>query len=119
MTSSEVIPFIAEDAPYWFSDGSHQGIDEVRSAIERTFANIIDEVYGVRDMEWVVLTAEIALCRHRCAWTDVLDGEPRSGQGGRQRHGATGRRLEDGARASELRIPRALRWASGPGRTSP
>jgi len=75
------VPFIAEDATYWLSDGSCQGIDEIWSAIEKTFAKILEEVYGVRDMEWTVLTAEIAVCRYRCAWTGVVDGEPRCGQG--------------------------------------
>lgn len=76
-----VVPFIAEDATYWFSDGSYQGIDEIRSAIEKTFAKILDEVYEIRDLEWPVLTADVAVCRYRFAWTGVVNGEPRSGQG--------------------------------------
>ncbi|NNN34344.1 nuclear transport factor 2 family protein [Streptomyces sp. S3(2020)] len=76
-----VVPFIAEDATYWFSDGSYQGVEEVRSAIERTFAKILDEEYEIRDLEWPVLTAEVAVCRYRFAWSGVVDGEPRSGQG--------------------------------------
>ncbi|MEU6352434.1 nuclear transport factor 2 family protein [Streptomyces sp. NPDC047072] len=76
-----VVPFIAEDATYWFTDGSYQGIDEIRSAIERTFAKILDETYEFRELEWPVLTADIAVCRYRFAWTGVVDGEARSGQG--------------------------------------
>ena len=76
-----VVPFLAEDATYWFSDGSYQGIEEIRSAIEKTFATILDEVYEVRDLEWPVLTPDVAVCRYRFAWTGVVDGEPRSGQG--------------------------------------
>ncbi len=76
-----VVSFIAEDATYWFSDGSYQGIGEIRSAIERTFAKILDEVYEIQDLEWPVLTADVAVCRYRFAWTGVVDGEPRSGQG--------------------------------------
>ncbi|MCW8375883.1 YybH family protein [Streptomyces justiciae] len=76
-----VVPFIAEDATYWFSDGSYQGIEEIRSAIEKTFMKILDEVYEVRDLEWPVLTPDVAVCRYRFAWTGVVDGEPRSGQG--------------------------------------
>ncbi|WP_405512059.1 YybH family protein [Streptomyces canus] len=78
---SRVVPFIAEDAVYWFSDGSHRGIEEIRSAIERTFAKILDEVYEVRELEWPVLTADVGVCRYRFSWTGVVDGEPRSGQG--------------------------------------
>jgi hypothetical protein len=32
-----------------FSDGSHRGIEEIRSAIEKTFTTILDEVYEVRE----------------------------------------------------------------------
>ncbi|MEV6501531.1 YybH family protein [Streptomyces prunicolor] len=76
-----VVPFIAEDATYWFSDGSYRGIGEIRSAIEETFAKILDEVYEVRDLEWPVLTTDVAVCRYRFAWTGVVDGALRSGQG--------------------------------------
>ncbi|SED68820.1 nuclear transport factor 2 family protein [Streptomyces sp. Ag109_O5-10] len=77
----QVVPFIAEDATYWFSDGSHKGIREIRSAIEKTFTEILDEVYEVRDLEWPVLTADVAVCRYRFSWTGIVDGAARSGQG--------------------------------------
>jgi ketosteroid isomerase-like protein len=76
-----VVPFIAEDATYSFSDGSYQGIGEISSAVEKTFATILNEVYEVRDLEWSVLTADVAVCRYRFAWTGVVGGEPRSGRG--------------------------------------
>jgi ketosteroid isomerase-like protein len=72
---------IAEDATYWFSDGSYRGLDEITGAIKRTFLAIQDEVYEIKDLEWVVLTAEHAACRYRFSWTGVIDGRPRSGQG--------------------------------------
>lgn len=76
-----VVPLIAEDAVYWFSDGSHEGLDEIAGAIKRTFDVIHDEEYAIRDLEWVVLTADHAVCRYRFFWTGVVDGQPRSGQG--------------------------------------
>jgi ketosteroid isomerase-like protein len=76
-----VAPMIAEDATYWFSDGSHRGLEEIKVAIERTFATIHDEVYEITDLEWVALGAEHAACRYRFSWTGVIDGEPRSGHG--------------------------------------
>ncbi|MGW2571504.1 YybH family protein [Streptomyces sp. NPDC001537] len=78
---SRVVPFIAEDAVYWFSDGSHRGIEQIRTAIEKTFARILDEVYEVRELEWPVLTADVAVCRYLFAWTGVVNGELRSGRG--------------------------------------
>jgi ketosteroid isomerase-like protein len=76
-----VAPLIADDAAYWFSDGSHRGIAAVKAAIEDTFATIRDEVYEIKDLEWIVLTADTAVCRYRFSWKGVIDGEPRSGQG--------------------------------------
>ncbi|KAH8590555.1 hypothetical protein B0O99DRAFT_305002 [Bisporella sp. PMI_857] len=78
---SKVMPFIAEDATYWFSDGSYRGPTEIRAAIEKTFAKIVDEVYKVQDLEWPVVTAEVATCRYRFVWTGIVGGELRSGQG--------------------------------------
>ncbi|WP_327406209.1 nuclear transport factor 2 family protein [Streptomyces sp. NBC_01288] len=76
-----VAPLIDADAVYWFSDGSHRGLGEISEAIEQTFAAIQDEVYEIRDLEWVVLAADHAVCRYRFSWTGVVDGRPRSGQG--------------------------------------
>ncbi len=76
-----VLPFVAEDATYWFSDGSYEGIDRITAAIKRTFATILDEVYEVRGLEWPVLSADVAVCRYRFAWTGLVAGERQSGQG--------------------------------------
>lgn len=76
-----VMAAIADDATYWFSDGSHRGIDAIKRAIERTFATISDETYEIQDLEWVVFTDEAAACRYRFAWSGLVRGEPRSGQG--------------------------------------
>ena len=40
----QLVPLIAEDATYWFTEGSYHGIDAIRAAVERTFATILDEV---------------------------------------------------------------------------
>jgi ketosteroid isomerase-like protein len=76
-----VAPLIAEDATYWFSDGSHRGLGEITDAVERTFSTIQDEVYQIRDLEWVVLAADHAVCRYRFFWKGIIDGQSRSGQG--------------------------------------
>jgi ketosteroid isomerase-like protein len=72
---------IADDATYWFSDGTYRGVDEIKAAIERTFATIQDETYEIHDLEWVVTAPDHAACRYRFAWSGVVDGEPRSGSG--------------------------------------
>jgi hypothetical protein len=40
----ELVPLIADDATYWFTEGSYHGIVAIRRAIERTFTTILDEV---------------------------------------------------------------------------
>jgi ketosteroid isomerase-like protein len=76
-----VLPLIAEDASYWFTDGSYRGREEIAGALERTFAVIQDEVYEIRELEWVTLTDQVAACRYRFFWRGVVDGQPSSGRG--------------------------------------
>jgi hypothetical protein len=47
----------------------------------RTFAAIQDEVYEIREVDWVALTEELAACRYRFSWRGVVDGRPGSGSG--------------------------------------
>ncbi len=74
-------PLIADDAAYWFTEGSYHGVGEIRAAIERTFATILDEVYEIRDLEWVAVTDDLAVCRYRFFWKGMVDGRPESGHG--------------------------------------
>jgi ketosteroid isomerase-like protein len=77
----QLIPLIAPDAVYWFSDGSHRGRDAVLAAIEETFAVIRDEVYRIDELEWIAADGEHAVCRYRFAWSGTVDGQPRTGGG--------------------------------------
>jgi ketosteroid isomerase-like protein len=77
----DLAPLIAEDATYWFTDGSYHGIDAIKGAIERTFATILDEVYTIDQLEWVAIADDLAACRYRFRWTGVIGGEPASGHG--------------------------------------
>jgi len=76
-----VLPLIAEDATYWFTDGSYRGRDEIGRALERTFAAIHDEVYEIRELEWFAVTEDVAACRYRFSWRGVVDGQARAGRG--------------------------------------
>jgi ADP-ribose pyrophosphatase YjhB (NUDIX family) len=77
----QVLPLIADDAVYWFTDGSYRGREEIAGALERTFATIQDEVYEIRELEWLAMTDEFAACRYRFFWRGVVDGQPSSGRG--------------------------------------
>jgi RimJ/RimL family protein N-acetyltransferase/ketosteroid isomerase-like protein len=78
---ARVVPLIAADATYWFTDGSYHGREAVTQAIKTTFASIQDEVYQISDLEWITCTHEQAVCRYRFVWTGTVAGEPRSGTG--------------------------------------
>lgn len=78
---TQLVPLIAPEAVYWFSDGSHRGREAVLSAIAETFATIRDEVYRINDLEWIAHSDDHAVCRYRFAWTGTIDGQPRSGSG--------------------------------------
>lgn len=77
----ELVPLIADDATYWFAEGSYHGIAAIRTAIERTFATILDEVYRIEDLEWVATTDELGVFRYHFRWNGLVDGKPVSGQG--------------------------------------
>jgi len=60
-----VAPLIADDASFWFNDGSHLGIAAIRDAFEATWARLVDERYWLEDLNWMVKGAQIAACRYR------------------------------------------------------
>lgn len=77
----QVLPLIAEDASYWFTDGTYRGREEIAGALERTFAAIANEVYEIRELEWVAANDEFAACRYRFSWRGLVGGRPSSGAG--------------------------------------
>ncbi|WP_425827343.1 YybH family protein [Streptomyces fractus] len=78
---TQLVPLIAPEAVYWFSEGSHHGSEAVLSAIAKTFATIRDEIYQIDDLEWIAHSDDYAVCRYRFTWTGSVDGQPRSGSG--------------------------------------
>lgn len=78
---AQVAPLICADATYLFTEGTYRGIDEIRAAIERTFATIQDETYRITDVEWVAVSDELAVCTYRFSWHGLVDGHTSSGQG--------------------------------------
>lgn len=60
---------IADDAVYFFDDGSHHGIDAVRAAFEATWAHEVrDESYTLEDIRWVAEDPAVAVCTYRFRW---------------------------------------------------
>ncbi|MGV8856386.1 MAG: YybH family protein [Devosia sp.] len=76
-----VAPLIAPDAVFWFSDGSHKGIDAIERAFAATWATLHDEAYWLEDRRWLTRDGASAVCLYRFCWTASIDGTARSGGG--------------------------------------
>lgn len=76
-----VAPLIAEDAVFWFSDGSHAGLPAIRAAFEATWAALAGERYRIEGLDWIARGAEAAACTYRFRWRATVEGAPRDGAG--------------------------------------
>ena len=74
-------PLIAEDATFWFNDGSFQGLEQIRAAFEKTWALIKDEHYAVENVQWIAVGQAVAVCLYTFRWEGVIDGRRQSGTG--------------------------------------
>jgi uncharacterized protein (TIGR02246 family) len=63
-----LVDLIAPDAVFWFSDGSHQGIDAIRAAFERTWLSLSNDTYWLDDVEWIAESDAAAVCLYRFNW---------------------------------------------------
>jgi hypothetical protein len=77
----EVAPLIADNAIYWFNDGSFQGKAAIRAAFERTWAGIQDEQYAIEDVQWLVDDEAVAVCVYRFRWQGMVEGRQMEGMG--------------------------------------
>lgn len=77
----QVAPLIADDAVYFFSDGTYTQAEELRAAFERTWATIRDEDYRIEDVRWVACDDRIAVCVYHFRWRGVINGQVREGLG--------------------------------------
>ena len=78
---------IAEDATYWFTNGTHVGKRAVIEAVAHNFRVIEDETYRISDVEWVHLADDVAVVRYRFDWRGIHDGQPARGSGRGKRQG--------------------------------
>jgi len=78
---ANVRPFIADNATYWFTDGSFEGIDEIKAAVEATFEKIQDEDYRIKDLRWVIAEDLTAVCTYKFIWSGTVEGAAMQGSG--------------------------------------
>jgi len=73
---SEVDPLIADDAVFWFNDGSFSGRDSIKEAFSQTWAlDIQDEKYWLDNFQWPVKAEGFAVCTFSYHWTGVAKGK--------------------------------------------
>jgi ketosteroid isomerase-like protein len=78
---AEVAPLIAEDAIYWFSEGSFQGLAAIKQAFEKTWAYIQDEHYAIEQVQWLANDEQVAVCIYLFRWQGKVEGQLRQGIG--------------------------------------
>jgi len=88
----EVEPLISPQATFWFTDGTHRGLAEIRAAFEQTWRALQNEAYWLEDLEWIGQSEAVASCTYRFRWKAETDGETFEGTG----RGTTVLRREDG-----------------------
>jgi ketosteroid isomerase-like protein len=73
---------IAPDATFWFSNGTHNGIAQVRAAFEATWQVMgPSEHYWLDQHQWIAQSEDVAVCIYRFNWKVIQNGEPVSGSG--------------------------------------
>jgi|SRR5579863_3216460 ketosteroid isomerase-like protein len=77
----QVAPLIADDAVYWFTNGSFEGLAAVRGAFEDTWETIQDETYRIEDPRWIAVSDTVAVCIYRFTSNGSVDGRPFSATG--------------------------------------
>jgi len=81
-------PFIDNNACFVFSDGTYRGKPQIERAIQATYALIEDEKYRLKNVRWVHVGTDCALCAYQFFWSGVIDGIARQ----RSRHEFAGER---------------------------
>ncbi len=76
-----VAPLIAEEAVFWFTDGSFLGRDSIRRAFEQTWSFIQQETYRIDNIEWIIRDSQSAACIYTFHWQGLVDGMVREGSG--------------------------------------
>ena len=72
----DVAPLIADDAVFFFNDGSYVGKESIKGAFERTWAfDIQDEKYWLDNIQWLMKEDQVAVCTFAFHWTGVVKGK--------------------------------------------
>lgn len=76
-----VKPLIAPHALYWFSDGTHEGINAIEKAFTKTWNKIQDETYRIKNVRWLIASSNVGVCVYDFHWSGKVNGKKQSGRG--------------------------------------
>ncbi len=77
----EVKPLLADDAVYWFSEGSYQGKEAIKQAFEKTWDIIQNEHYAIENIQWLAKDETVAVCIYQFHWQGMIEGHLQQGVG--------------------------------------
>lgn len=77
----QLVPLISDDAVFWFNDGSHLGLEEIKRAFERTWQKFPLESYWLEEVNWIARGVSVAVCTYKFCWRATIQGKTVSGGG--------------------------------------
>lgn len=63
------------NAVFIFTDGTFKGIDAIKAACVKTWAHFENEVYRVKNVDWIEESDQFALCTYIIDWSADLGGQ--------------------------------------------
>lgn len=72
---SQVAPFIADDATFWFTNGTFTGKENIRKAFEDTWAHIQGESYTISGVQWIAANDSAAVCTYKFKSDGMVNGK--------------------------------------------
>src|SRR5579863_383152 len=76
------LSMIADDALYWFSNGtSHDGKSQIAAAFKFNADANKDDTYNTGPLRWIVKTPSCAVCTYAFHWTGKVNGQSAEGSG--------------------------------------
>ena len=77
----EAAKLLADDAVFWFNDGSHEGIGAIKKALADVWLVIRDESYELRDICWLCRDDTCAVCIYTFHWSGFIEKKMTFGHG--------------------------------------
>jgi ketosteroid isomerase-like protein len=74
-------PLISAEAVFWFPEGAHRGIDEIKAAFEEAWRDNRNDVYWLENVDWIAVSDTAACCTYHFRWKADIGGIEYEGSG--------------------------------------